>query len=44
VIKDPVAEAVHYLREREGVSEFEETPLTLEEVYTALQSGEEVLP
>jgi ABC-2 type transport system ATP-binding protein len=44
VIKDPVAEAVHYLRQREGVSEFEETPLTLEEVYTALQSGEEVTP
>jgi ABC-2 type transport system ATP-binding protein len=44
IIKDPVAEAVHYLREREGVSEFEETPLTLEEVYTALQSGEEVAP
>jgi ABC-2 type transport system ATP-binding protein len=44
VIKDPVAEAVHYLREREGVSEFEATPLTLEEAYTALQSGEEVTP
>jgi ABC-2 type transport system ATP-binding protein len=44
IIKDPVAEAVHYLRQREGVSEFEETPLTLEEVYTALQSGEEVAP
>jgi ABC-2 type transport system ATP-binding protein len=44
VIKDPVAEAVYYLRQREDVSEFEETPLTLEEVYTALQSSEEVTP
>lgn len=41
VIQDPVADAVAALRDAAGVAEFEESPLTLEEAYSALTSREE---
>jgi ABC-2 type transport system ATP-binding protein len=36
VLQDPNAPAVQGLRHREGITEFEEVPLTLEDMYTAL--------
>jgi ABC-2 type transport system ATP-binding protein len=42
VIQDPVAEAVEALRAEAGVAEFEESPLSLEEAYSALIAREEV--
>jgi ABC-2 type transport system ATP-binding protein len=41
VIQDPVAEAVDALRLASGVAEFEATPLTLEEAYSALVARED---
>jgi ABC-2 type transport system ATP-binding protein len=41
VIKDPDPDAVAALRTAEGIHDFEETPLGLEEVYCALLTGEE---
>jgi ABC-2 type transport system ATP-binding protein len=36
VVQDPVRASLDRLREQEGITEFEEAPLTLEEMYTAL--------
>jgi ABC-2 type transport system ATP-binding protein len=41
VVKDPNPEAVAALRTAEGIQDFEEGPLGLEEVYCALLAGEE---
>ena len=41
VVKDPDPEAVAALRNAEGIHDFEEAPLALEEVYCALMAGEE---
>jgi ABC-2 type transport system ATP-binding protein len=38
VLQDPSPPAVHQLRHRDGIADFEEVPLTLEEMYTALLS------
>jgi ABC-2 type transport system ATP-binding protein len=44
VIRDPLRDAVDALRAAEGVEDFEEAPLSLEEVYCALLAGEEARP
>jgi ABC-2 type transport system ATP-binding protein len=44
VIQDPIREAVETLRATEGIFDFEETPLGLEEVYCALLARKEVQP
>jgi hypothetical protein len=41
VVKDPDPAAVAALRRAEGIHDFEEAPLALEEVYCALLAGEE---
>ncbi len=41
VVKDPDPDAVAALRTAEGIHDFEEAPLGLEEVYCALLAGEE---
>src|SRR5438874_2089385 len=41
IVKDPDPEALAALRAAEGIHDFEETPLGLEEVYCALLAGEE---
>ena len=41
VVKDPDPDAVAALRSAEGIHDFEEAPLALEEVYCALLAGEE---
>jgi ABC-2 type transport system ATP-binding protein len=42
VIQDPVREAVERLRDMEGIFDFEEAPLALEEAYLALMARKEV--
>ena len=42
VIQDPIREAVNHLREMEGIFDFEELPLALEEAYLALMGRKEV--
>jgi ABC-2 type transport system ATP-binding protein len=44
VVRDPDRTAVEALREAEGVHDFEESPLGLEEVYCALMAGQEGQP
>jgi ABC-2 type transport system ATP-binding protein len=41
IVKDPDPEAVAALRTAEGIHDFEEAPMALEEVYCALMAGEE---
>jgi hypothetical protein len=38
VIQDPNSDAVKALRHRPGVTDFEDSPVTLEEVYAALMA------
>jgi ABC-2 type transport system ATP-binding protein len=44
VIQDPDRQAIEALRGREGISDFEETPLGLEEVYLILLGRKEEVP
>ena len=44
VVRDPDRSAVEALRDAEGVHDFEESPLGLEEVYCALMAGQEGQP
>jgi ABC-2 type transport system ATP-binding protein len=44
VVRDPDRAAVEALRAAEGVHDFEESPLALEEVYCALMAGKEGRP
>src|SRR5262249_2713751 len=44
VVQDPRREVVDALRSREGIADFEETPLGLEEIYCALMARKEAAP